>query len=274
MHKEEITISNALEIVSWNEGTDEQIASMISAHYAGQIDIADYWSVGQTRTVSISSFSSGTVTHITQNIQLVIIDINHDDLTTSINGKTKAAITVQTKQLLANAGASKYEYYWGSSHYPVDDTDNWSNNPLRSTYLNTNFYNALGDTFKSLIKTVTKKNLSTHSGTSTIDTNDKIFLPSYSEVFGTVIYNYYINGRSVSNYEGSQYKYYETSSNRIKYKNNNGVDSSNAGVWWLRSPSSFYINTRGYYWCIVGSVGAAYDSSGDSTFGLAPCFAI
>ena len=269
MHKEEITISNALEIVSWNEGTDEQIASMISAHYAGQIDISNYWNVGDVRTVSIASFSSGSHTYIAQDIQLVIIGINHDDLSNSINGKTKAAITVQTKQILY----SGFEYYWGSSHIPVDNTDNWSGSSLR-TYLNTNFYNALEDTFRKLIKTVTKKNLSTHTGTSTIDTSNKIFLLSYPEVFGTATYGNYISGGSVSNYEGTQYKYFVTSNNITKYWNNNGVNSSTPYSWWLRSPSSYYYNSDGYYWCGVNSIGAASFYNGISTLGLTPCFAI
>ena len=274
--EEEIENSKTLEIVSWKEGTDEQIATMIEAHYAGQIDISDYWNIGDVRTISISSFSSGSRIHAAQNIQLVIIGIKHDDLTTSINGKSKAAITVQTKQLLGNAGNAESEYYWGSSHYPVDNNENWSNNPLR-TYLNTNFYNALSTTtFRSLIKTVTKKNLSTHTGTTTINTSDKIFLPSYPEVFGTTTYSNYISGGAVSNYEGSQYNYFSTSSNRIKYWNNNGANSSTAFHWWLRSPSSYYGSSYGYCWCFVNSVGTAYyyTGSGYSTYGLAPCFAI
>ena len=274
MYKEEITTPKELEIVSWKEGTDEQIAAMISAHYTGQIDIADYWNIGDVRTISISSFSSGTCIHAEQNIQLVIIGINHDDLSSSINGITKAAITVQTKQLIGNAGHIEREFYWSHSQICADDTDNWSNNPLR-TYLNTNFYNALSTTtFRSLIKTVTKKNLSTHSGTSTIDTNDKIFLLSYPEVFGTDTYANYIGGGAVSNYEGSQYNYFSTSSNRIKYWNNNGANSSNTGTWWLRSPSSYYDSSDGYDWCLVYSDGAAGNFSGNYTFGLTPCFAI
>ena len=270
-----VATPKALDIVTWADGTDAQIAAMIEAHYAGDIDIADYWSVGQTRTVNIASFSSGTCTHVTQNIQLVIIGIKHDDLSTSINGKTKAAITVQTKQRLANAGNAEGEYYWGSSYTPVADSDNWSGNPLRTTYLNTNFYNAISTTtFRSLIKTVTKKNLSTHTSTTTVNTSDKIFLPSYPEVFGTTTYGNYISGGAVSNYEGSQYNYFATSSNRIKYHNNNGVDGSNAGGWWLRSPSSHYNSSIGYCWCGVISDGTVNYGNDNGTLGLAPCFSI
>ena len=264
-----------IDIVTWADGTDAQISAMLEAHYAGDMDISDYWNIGDVRTVSISSFSSGTVTHVAQNIQLVIIGIKHDDLTTSINGKTKAAITVQTKQMLGNTGSAEREYYWGSSHYPVSNSENWSDNPLRTTYLNTNFYNALSTTtFRNLIKTVTKKNLSTHTGTTTINTSDKIFLPSYPEVFGTTVYSNYISGGAVSNYEGTQYNYFSTSSNRIKYWNNNGANSSTAGAWWLRSPSSYYNSSYGYYWCYVYSGGTATCGNGSDACGLAPCFTI
>ena len=38
----------------------------------------------------------------------------------------------------------------------------------------------------------------------------------------------------------------KTSANRIKKRNNNGTQSSNGGYYWLRSPSSFYLDGDGY----------------------------
>ena len=260
----------SLEIVTWANGTDEQIKAMLEAHYNGDIDVSEYWAVGDSRTVSLSSFSSGNTTHVAQDIQMTIIDFKHDDLVESINGVSKAAITVNTKSLLGNAGAAESEYYWGSSHYPVQDNENYSGSPLR-TKLNTDFINAMPSTFASMIKSVVKKNFTTHTKSSkaTVNTTDKAFLLSYPEVFGTATYSYYKEGDAVGDYEGTQYKYFETASNRVKYWNNNGVDSTTAYHYWLRSPSSYYNSTYGYYWCYVNSSGSARSNDGDYTFGLA-----
>lgn len=259
-------IIKSLEIVTWADGTDEQIAAMLEAHYAGDINIADYWSTGQTRTVKIASFSTGSATHVEQNVQMQIIDFDHDDLA---DGSGKAAVTVDMRQVFGNAGSAESEYYWGSSHYPVTDTENYSTSLLR-TKLNQDFVAALPETFSTLIKTVAKKNFETHTNnsTETVTTNDKVFLLSYPEVFGTTAYSYYKGGNTVGDYEGTQYAHYATESNRKKYINNNGSDGD-AKYYWLRSPSSYYSSTYGYYWCNVYSSDSAYYGNGCSAFGVA-----
>ena len=80
------------EIVDFATGTDEQIAAMLEAHYDGKINISDYWHIGDTRTVHINaSGKSGdyTTSHAAQDMQMVIMDFNHDDLSKSINGKNR-----------------------------------------------------------------------------------------------------------------------------------------------------------------------------------------
>ena len=259
-------IMKSLEIVTWADGTDKQIAAMLEAHYAGDINIADYWSTGQTRTVKIASFSTGSATHVEQNIQMQIIDFEHDDLA---DGSGKAAVTVDMRQMFGNLGNAENEYYWGSSHYPVADTENYSTSPMR-TKLNQDFVAALPETFSALIKTVAKKNFKTHTNSSmeTVTTEDKVFLLSYPEVFGTTTYSNYKDGNALGDYEGTQYAHYATESNRKKYINNNGADGD-AKYYWLRSPSSGYYSTNGYSWCLVYSSGSASNNNGGSTSGVA-----
>ena len=50
-----------LDIVPWSTGTDEQIAAMLEAHYAGKINIWDYWSIGQERVVHLNSIPGGGI---------------------------------------------------------------------------------------------------------------------------------------------------------------------------------------------------------------------
>ncbi len=155
-------------IATWTNGTDAEIADMLTAHYNGQIKVSDYWSVGDTRRVALSNGES---------VELVIIGFDADTLTNSINGKTLAAVTWQQKNCLATKQAmssSSTEYRW-----PYTNLRAW----LQNTY-----YGYLPNKFKSLIKTVNKKSshtLSTPSLGATpvvFDSHDTIFIPSYGEL--------------------------------------------------------------------------------------------
>ena len=95
----------SIKIVTFADGTDEEISAMLEAHYQGKIDIEDYWSVGDTRVVHINAIpsdSNNTISHVAQDITMVIIGINHDDLQEQIGIRTKAAITVQCRECLGN----------------------------------------------------------------------------------------------------------------------------------------------------------------------------
>ena len=94
-----------LKIVAFATGTDEEIAKMIEAHYNNKINIADYWAVGDMRTVHLSAMEATGVkeSHREQDVQFVIGDFDHDDLTTPINGHSKAAVTLLQKDCLMDA---------------------------------------------------------------------------------------------------------------------------------------------------------------------------
>ena len=44
---------------SWEDASDEMIASMIAKADAGEIDLADYWNIGDTRTVTLQECEAG-----------------------------------------------------------------------------------------------------------------------------------------------------------------------------------------------------------------------
>lgn len=52
-----LSIGN-VQTVSWADGTDEQIAAMIQAADEGEINLADYWNVGDERTVQLSAMEA------------------------------------------------------------------------------------------------------------------------------------------------------------------------------------------------------------------------
>lgn len=83
----------------------------------------------------------------------------------------------------------------------------------------------------------------------------KLFLFSEIEIFGSTTYS--------KAGEGSQYSYFATAANRIKYLSNG---AGSAGWWWERSPRG----SNSSYFCYVSSDGSAYNNSALDTYGV--CF--
>ena len=212
-------IINGIKIVTFADGTDEEIVRMIQGHYNDEINIADYWSIGDMRTIHIDAMQANSVgeAHSAQNMPIVIIGIEHDDLKTEINGHTKAAITVQCKATLKNDG------YINSTN---TNSGGWEE-CARRKWCNDVFYNALSTNIRTVVKQVVKKNFKVYNDSTISTTDDYCYLLSETEVFGK-------NKLSVADTEGDQYEYYKTESNRIKAIN---VDSGGSVWWWVRSPS-------------------------------------
>lgn len=60
---------------SWEDASDEKIASMIAKADAGEIDLADYWNIGDTRRVHLNAIEAGieVAEQVEQDIDLVIM---------------------------------------------------------------------------------------------------------------------------------------------------------------------------------------------------------
>ena len=200
---------------------------MLQGHYNDEINIADYWSVGDMRTIHIDAMQAIGVgeSHVAQDQQFVIIGINHDDLETPINGHTKAAITIQPLRVLSNGTSGEGGYM----NYLETYVGGWEE-CARRKWCNDVFYNALPLLYQNNIKPVIKLNYKPKSGAdiTTTGTNDKAFLLSETETFGAKHY-------SAGTTEGTQYEYYKTSANLIKYTGN-ATKKGSATIWWERSP--------------------------------------
>lgn len=264
---ENITVKcDFLKIVTWADGTYAEISAMLDAHYAGTIDVSDYWSVGDVKSVSLSAMSATGVgeAHSAQNAEVVILGFEHDDLVNPINGKSKAALSLQLKNGLEVVG-----YIYSAHNSPSYSL--WDGSP-RQIWCNSTFKNALPAELVNLIKTVTKKTWryahSSYSGYRTQQTTEEdCFLVSEFEVFGT-------QGLSTTDYgavgeDGTQYEYYKTSSNRIKYL---GVSGTSANTWWLRS--SFVYGSGSSYFRVVSTSGSVNSSLAINAYGVAPGFCI
>lgn len=236
---------NSLTIVSWANGSDAEVAAMLEAHYAGQIDIHDYWSVGDERVVNLSAMAATGVgeSHAAQSVTLVLSNVGGKYLA---DGVTKCAFQWDQKNCLLEAG------YMNSSN---TNAGGWKNSARRG-WCNNVYYNAIPETLRPIFKQhINKSGLGGGSSSGVEDTTDYIALRAEEEIFGSRTY-------SVAG-EGSQVTYYQTSANRIK----NLGDAGSASAWWERSPRSGNSST----FCNVYNNGNADYSIAGKARGLALC---
>lgn len=257
-----------LKIVAFADGTDAEIEKMIEAHYAGKINISDYWAVGDKRTIHHNAMDATGVSesHRANDYAYVIIGIEHDDLVTAINGKTKAAITIQTERMLYLDTTTEYNTSYNASHecgYINGSSTNsggWEG-CARRTWCNNVYKKCLPTYIQNMMKQV-KKLASVGSRSSTIKvSNDYAFLPSEIEVFGSIKCSF--AG------EGEQYQYFKNATaNRYKkpYFSSNFV----SGRYWERSPYS----SSGNKFCHVDMDGESYYGDVSYALGVAPCLCI
>lgn len=180
----------------------------------------DYWKVGDTKTVAVNGV----------NYQFQIIGFDHDTLTTADGSRTKAGITFQMVDCLSTT------YYMNSSN---TNSGGWNGSYMKKTVMTT-LLNQLPAALKNVLKSVNKLSGTGGGSTSgTQTTNDKLFLLSEVEIFGTTTYS--VPG------EGTQYAYYKAGNSKVKKVN------GSANYWWERSPRSGYTD----YFCSVDSNGGA-----------------
>ena len=104
---------------------------------------------------------------------------------------------------------------------------------------------------KAAIKEVQKKTSAGSQSSSIQTTNDKLFLLSEIEIFGSTTYSF--AG------EGTQYDYYKAGNSKVKNR------SGSANTWWERSPGS----SDSTHFCSVGSNGNADAGSAGYSYGVA-----
>lgn len=257
-----------LKIVTFADGTDAEIEKMIEAHYAGKINISDYWAVGDKRTIHHDAMDATGVSesHKANDYAYVIIGIEHDDLVTAINGKTKAAITIQTERMLYLDTVTEYNSSYDTLHecgYMNSSNTNsggWEG-CARRTWCNNVYKKCLPTYIQNMMKQV-KKLTSVGSQSSTIKTsNDYAFLPSEIEIFGSTAYSF--AG------EGKQYQYFKNATAN-RYKKPCYDSSYVSGWWWERSPHS----GSGLRFCCTNVDGSVIWNFASNAGGVAPCLCI
>lgn len=254
-----------LKIVTFADGTDAEIARMIKAHYAGKINIGEYWAVGDKRTIHHNAMDATGVSesHKANDYAYVIIGIEHDDLVTAINGKAKAAITIQTERLLYLDTTTEYNNSLNASHEcgymnSSDMNSGGWEGCERRTWCNNVYKKCLPAYVQSMMKQV-KKLTSVGGQSSTIKTsNDYAFLLSEIEIFGNIPYSF--GG------EGIQYQYFKNATAN-RYKSPRTSNSYASGIWWERSPC----RSANESFCVVNAAGNTDIADASQERSLAPC---
>lgn len=235
--------------VTWAGGTDEEIAEMVAAADRGEISLTDYWNVGEERYVWLDAMSAEGVgeSHNAELVTMVLMNAGGKELVdATTSGRTECSFIVGLKNCLATAG-------YINSLATIDG--GWES-CARRTWCNSVFRNAIPSTLRGIFKQ--HKNVTANgSGSTSAISTDYFALPSEKEIFGSVRY-----ADSSAEAGLSQFKWYETASNRVKKLG----DSGSACRWWERSPRS---NVSSYF-CRVYSDGSAIISSASAANGLAP----
>lgn len=148
-------------------------------------------SIGETKTIKIS----GT------EYKIQCIGLNHDDLVSGGKAKTTWQLvdcytTREMNANLSNAGG------WKDSYIRT-----WLN--MGSTSIRVKITDEDNNSLESKIKQVVKRtaNGGSQSGTAVVTTNDYLFLPSVTEVFGTTYQNS-SSAQFAYAGEGNQYEFY------------------------------------------------------------------
>lgn len=231
--------------ITWANGTVSQIAEMLQMHDNGDINIYDYWHIGDERIVHLNAIPANPngafINAITaQDVVMVLMDIAY--------GSNNIHFVVGQKNCLKERE---------KVNLTASNTGSWSGSLIRAD-LNTLYYNAL-DGYNTLLKSFDVDTIETYNGTTIQTTTDKIALFAEKEVFG---YAYYGNETEANDL--TQVDYYTDSSHRIKTMNGSTM------TWFLRSPRGNMASD----FCSVTSRGKVDCSGANLNLGIAPFMCI
>lgn len=196
------------------------------------IELSDLdYLIGQSRNISITGYGT---------FAFQLIGIGHDSLA---SGGTSKLLTFQSIDIVCSHNMNSSNTTSGG----------WASSAMR-TFMNGELLSKFPQYARDVIKEVKKPYCATANG-ATQYSNDKLFLASEKEVFGTSSYGN----------DGTQYEYWSinnTSNARIKRLN------GTAQYWWLRSvyDSTIFRN--------VNTDGRANYRNASISNGCVPCFCI
>ena len=171
------------------------------------------------------------------NYRIDIIGKNHD---TYADGET-APLTFQMHDCYGTT------YQMNNSN---TNSGGWTNCAMRSTHLPA-ILALMPAEVQAGIQEVQKLTSAGSQSSSIQTTNDKLFLLSEIEIFGSTTYS--------SAGEGTQYAYYQAGNSKVKNR------SGSASYWWERSP----LSSSSTHFCGVTGSGIANANGASNSYGVA-----
>ena len=196
------------------------------------IELSDLdYLIGQSRNISITGYGT---------FAFQLIGIGHDSLA---SGGTSKLLTFQSIDIVCNHNMNSSNTTSGG----------WASSAMR-TFMNGELLSKFPQYVQDVIVEVKKPYCATANG-STQYSNDKLFIASEKEIFGTSSYGN----------DGTQYEYWSiNNTNNARIKKLNG----SAQFWWMRSVGD---SAR---FRIVNTDGSADYGNASYATGCVPCFCI
>ena len=215
-----------------------------------------YFNVGDYKQIILNG-TAGNMSFNNRTAYAVIIGINHNS---SIEGNNLLHLQISldntNTKLLQNAQMNS----------ATINTGGWEDCRMRTREC-AQFVSCLPNDLQAVLKTVTKytDNTGDRVGSASVvtATQDRVFLLSEFEVFGSITYSNTNEANRQQQYQW--YRNHNTSEGRVK----EAYDSPSAQWWWMRSP-----NCSSWSFCIVNSGGISDDYYVSNSNGFAPCFCV
>lgn len=231
---------------------------------------ANYWSVGDTKQITINGKLSDGLTLSNYKTWVYILGFDHNEAVEGkgiVFGGFKTAQTGGKDVALCDSGynSSKTSGQWFNMNNAFTNTGGWNGSRMRSTTLPL-VKSALPSDLQAVLKTTTIYSDNT-GGSSDIAshvtaTQDDLYLLAEFEIFGTRSY-----ANSAERNHQQQYAYYVAGNSKIKYRHDS---TATAAFWWERSVDV----TDAARFCGVSTAGTAVQNGANYSFGLAPAFRV
>ena len=231
---------------------------------------SNYWSVGDTKQITMNGKVSDGLTLSNYSTYVYIIGFNHNSSVEGTGiafGGFKTAQTGGTDICLCDSGydRSKSSGQWFNMNNSNTNRDGWSRSRMRSTTLPL-VKSALPSDLQAVLKTTTIYSDNTGGGSNTASyvtaTQDELYLLAEFEIFGARRY-----ANSAERNHQQQYAYYVAGNSKVKYRHDN---TATYVYWWERS---VYVGGSDFF-CAVDTVGTAGRSKVFASRGLAVAFKV
>ena len=213
------------QVPTWAEGTDEEISVALMLHYVNEIDLHNYWNVGDTRTIHISAIdakSTLTDAMAEQDVDFIIFDKGGKELVTPINGHAECAFIIGNESPLNGQGAIN------TTRTAVGG---WEGCMIRE-WCNDDFYNAISANCKSWFKLHKNETAGGSGASPAVTSQDYIAYIAEKEYFG-------VNSKAYAPAEANLKQFARF------------VNTKNITAVYERSPRN------GQWWCSINAKGNA-----------------